>query len=100
MVLKQDDSESWLENEIVSLGIKNYRIVIIDEPTRGQAHTANIANYEARLKSDEFIFIMNVDTVIHNPNLSQLKTIAEGSSGIIDVAALPGDNWSFVEPSK
>ena len=100
VVLKQDDCEKWLGKEVDLLGIKNYRIVTLDKPTRGQAHTANIANYKAAPKLDEFIFIMNIDTVIHNPKLLQMQKIAEGSTGIIDVAELPGDNWSFVEPAK
>ena len=95
---KADKCYDWLQEEIGSFGINNYQIVELNAATSGQAETAALAlNNSTGLKGTP-ILITNIDTVLHDVNILHYSQQLNNCHGLIEVADLDGDNWSFVEP--
>lgn len=88
------ETKLFVESRIVSLGIKEYQIVILNDDTRGQAETVALGLSEYKLSSKP-ITIFNIDTFRPSfiyPDLSVL------GDGYLEVFIGTGDNWSFVRP--
>lgn len=86
------DTKEFITKEILQLGITNYKIVTLDDETRGQAETAYIALTQTN--SDEQVTIFNIDTFRHN----YLKPdFTENCDGYLEVFTAEGEHWSFVE---
>ncbi|MDD2056365.1 glycosyltransferase family 2 protein [Pseudomonas putida] len=88
------DTPTFVENEARKLGIADFKIIILNEETRGQAETAYLAlkNY-----NDDFpIYIFNIDTFRHaykKPNF------IDQCDGYLEVFRAEGNHWSFVLPN-
>jgi len=87
------DTEAFVTKSITALGILDYKIIVLDQDTRGQAETVKLALDEIQYHGA--ITIFNIDTFRPNfkfPNLEKL------GSGYLEVFKGEGDNWSFVKP--
>lgn len=99
VTLESDKCEGWIEEQTKLLGMTNFEIIVIPSLTRGQAETAYLGLQESSENTNEPIVIMNIDTIIHTPELSKINVVLRDCFGVIDVAKLPGDGWSFAVPA-
>ena len=81
----------FVQKEIKQLGIKSYRVHVLEEETRGQAETVYLALKE--IDSQESITVFNIDTF--RPGFSYPENI-EKLDGYLEVFRGTGDNWSFI----
>jgi len=86
------DTNLFIVEECKKLGIINYDILILDEPTMGQADTVNKGIIHFRLNPEEPLFIFNIDTIRHNFIIPQNMIDFDG---YLEVFKGSGDNWSF-----
>ena len=83
--------ESFIIQHCKQLGIKNYKIIVIDYLTDGQATTALLAS--KYWNPNSAILIYNIDTYVEPGQMtySELK-----GDGFIPCFEGEGDHWSFV----
>lgn len=85
-------SEEFLNKELLNLGIKNYKFVVINYNTEGQASTAILAD-ELISKSDE-VLIYNIDTYVSD---GIKKSDFLDVDGLWHVFHAKGEKWSFAK---
>lgn len=89
------DTAKFVSDRCVALGIVDYKVVVIDHETRGQAETVFLGL--TGLFDDEPITIFNIDT--QRLNFS-FPPVADECSGYLEVFKGEGDNWSYVLPDS
>lgn len=93
IAMKDDtcDVESFINEKCVKLGFQNYRVIILDYLTDGQATTAMMA--KRYWNPDHALLIYNIDTYVEagEMNSAELK-----GDGFIPCFQAAGDHWSFV----
>lgn len=97
IALDLNDSRSFIQEECLKLGIENYQTVILEQPTRGQAETVNLALSIANVSDDESILIFNIDTFrpgYQFPSEFDFKK----SDGYLETFVGSGKNWSNIVP--
>lgn len=82
----------FVERECTLMGIKNFTIISLDYPTRGQAETVCIGIKEAAIPNNEPILIFNIDTF--RPGFTIPPKISEWD-GYLEVFKGSGTNWSY-----
>jgi dTDP-glucose pyrophosphorylase len=88
-------AEAFLKQEISSLGIVSFRILVLERDTLGQAESLflGLQGY-----AEDFpIYVFNVDTIRLN---FEKTAIEDKCDGYLEVFRGSGSNWSFVEPGK
>ena len=95
ITLEQYSAADFVRAECDSLGIRDAKIVVLDELTRGQAETVQKGLAAAGVH-DEPITIFNIDTA--EPGFVQPAFVDE-CDGYLDVFVGTGDNWSFAKPA-
>ena len=87
-----ENVESFIGNKCQEIGIKSYKIIVIDYLTDGQATTAMLAN--KYWSKNNKLLIYNIDTYVeeNEMNSSQLK-----GDGFIPCFNGEGTHWSFVK---
>ncbi|WP_281544090.1 glycosyltransferase family 2 protein [Grimontia sp. SpTr1] len=95
------DTKDFVDSEAVKIGVKDYDVIVINKPTRGQAETVTLGleiwKEKNAVKSDCQITIFNIDTFRPSfvyPDLEKL------GCGYLEVFQGEGDNWSFVKPKS
>ena len=88
------DTERFIKEECEQLGIKDFSVVMLDQPTRGQAETVIKGVEGAGIKDDESILIFNIDTF--RPGFSFPEKIKEWD-GYLEVFEGSGANWSYAK---
>lgn len=85
------DAESFIREKCAALGIRNFRVIIIDYLTDGQATTALLA--KKYWNAENALLIYNIDTYVESGamNSTQIK-----GDGFIPCFKAAGDHWSFV----
>lgn len=86
------DTRTFIDRECKLMGIKNYDIVILSHPTRGQSETVLKGIEEAHIPDDEDILIFNIDTF--RPNFT-LPIMTKDWDGYLEVFKGSGSNWSY-----
>ena len=88
------DTKAFIEAEIAALGIKDYRLVALEEETLGQADTVyrGIQNL-----ADEPLFIFNIDSKLENFEKPSWYLECDG---YLEVFKGEGDHWSFAVPGE
>ena len=87
---------NFIHSEVKSMGIQNYQIVNLLNPTAGQAETVSLGLIQARVNNFEPITIFNIDTFrphFEFPTEFNLFEVA----GYLEVFRGHGDNWSYVK---
>ncbi|UYM18515.1 glycosyltransferase family 2 protein [Endozoicomonas euniceicola] len=97
IALPVKETEQFIRDECEKLGIKNYQIVTLDHPTRGQAETVYLGLKKAQVKMDESLIIFNIDTF--RPGFT-MPVFSNQSSvdGYLETFIGAGKNWSNVVP--
>lgn len=88
-------ADVFVNDELRRIGVKNYRIVMFDENTRGQAETVKLGT--VGVSSEEELYIFNIDTI--RPNFMKAE-FPEDVDGYLEVFVADGDHWSFVSPGR
>lgn len=88
------DTASFIEQECNLLNIKDYRIVMLQHPTRGQAETVMKGIEGAEISCNEPILIFNIDTFRPNYSFPYFK---EPCDGYLEVFKGSGANWSYAK---
>lgn len=88
------DTTSFIEKECELLGIKDFCVVILDAPTKGQAETVLKGIENANISADEEILIFNIDTF--RPGFTFPEDIDKWD-GYLEVFEGSGSNWSYAK---
>jgi len=93
-VIRPDNfAQSFVENAVQKLGIRNYEVFRLEHDTRGQAETAYLA---LQSHADDFpITVFNIDTIRYDYQKPQFLSECDG---YLEVFRGEGEHWSFVEP--
>lgn len=97
IALDVDNTHDFIRSECAELGIKNFEIVILDEPTQGQAQTVYEGLTAANVAMDEPLLIFNIDTF--RPNFTYPDYFDTTSiDGYLETFIGKGKNWSNILP--
>ncbi|NMP14982.1 capsular biosynthesis protein [Thalassotalea sp. Y01] len=99
IALDVQNTKGFIIDNCQKLGILDFDVVILDEPTRGQAETVYLGLQKASCNDDEHITIFNIDTFRPNfkyPNSFDFKN----SDGYLETFIGSGANWSNVVPES
>lgn len=88
------DTERFIKEECNLLGIKDFSVVMLDQPTRGQAETVIKGVEGAGVKDDESILVFNIDTF--RPGFIFPENIKDWD-GYLEVFEGSGANWSYAK---
>lgn len=88
------DTPSFVESEAKRLGIADFKIIVLQDETRGQAETAFLALSE--FAGDFPVYIFNIDTFRYDYRKPEF---VDGCDGYLEVFRAEGEHWSFVQPS-
>ena len=92
-VVRKDHLKFGVKSEIIRISnilkIKDFRIIEVDGPTKGQADSAKLA-FSVCI-SNLPILIFNIDTI----HLALNPLFDEGYDGILETFYAQGDHWSF-----
>lgn len=80
------------------LGVVNFEVVSLKEPTRGQAETVYMGLEMASIDVSEPVTIFNIDTF--RPEFSYPKFLKNGAPSYLETFIGTGKNWSNVVPSS
>ena len=84
------ETRRFIENECKLLNLTNYKIIILDYVTKGQAESAYLALKEAEIIDKSEVFIFNIDSFY-----KKYKININSCDGYLDVFDGLGDHWSF-----
>jgi len=90
------DTHAFIMAECELLGIKNFNLIEIEKPTRGQAETVQMG-IDALLKNgiEDEMMVFNADTAKKSFNVPDFMNETDG---YLEVFEGEGEHWSFVEP--
>lgn len=88
------DTKTFIEKECTLLGILNYKIVLLEQPTSGQAETIYLGLNKAFIKAEEPILVFNIDTF--RPGFTFPENLREWD-GYLEVFFGDGANWSYAK---
>lgn len=86
------DVEDFIKQKCEKLGIKSYKIILLDELTDGQATTAMLA--KKYWQDDERLLIYNIDTYVEANCMNSENLYGDG---FIPCFKAQGEHWSFVK---
>ncbi|ABL98318.1 glycosyltransferase family 2 protein [Shewanella amazonensis] len=88
------DTAAFVKTRCKALGIKDFKIVALEQPTRGQAETVYLGLTD--VADTEPLTIFNIDTF--RPGFT-LPPIADTADGYLEVFKGEGSNWSYAKPA-
>ena len=86
------DTKTFIEHECQLMGIKDFEVVILPAPTKGQAETVLEGVKRAGIPADEPLLIFNIDTF--RPGYTFPEQIQQWD-GYLEVFEGSGKNWSY-----
>jgi hypothetical protein len=91
------DTQTFISSECEQLGIKNFELIEIGAPTKGQAETVKMGIDELiKRRSDDEMLVFNADTA----KTSYYKPgFINDTDGYLEVFEGEGEHWSFIEPA-
>ena len=92
-------TEGFLREQCARLGIADARIVMLDQPTAGQADTVDLGLRQADIGEQEPLTIFNIDTFRARYAFPTADWFAT-SDGYLEVFRGSGANWSYVGPAE
>lgn len=93
IALKEHEQQYNLSNILKNFGWKNTEIILLNDVTKGQLCTVIAAS--SIINDDEDILISSSDTYVVSTIGDDIKTRPADCHGIISVANMPGNSWSF-----
>lgn len=95
---RQDGLEEFVRTRLAALGVRQSRLVILDQPTAGQAETVEAGLLAAGVQAQTRLDIFNIDTFACCGYRDPGQRFPH-SAGHLEVIRASGNNWSFVEPA-
>jgi len=89
------NTPEFIDRQCKKMGISNYEIVALSQPTGGQAETVFLGLAQASIAPDEAVLIHNIDTF--RPGFEFPGEI-ENWDGYLEVFKGGGPNWSYAKP--
>lgn len=86
------DTKTFIEKECELMGIKDFDVVILPAPTKGQAETVLEGIQRAAVPKNESVLIFNIDTF--RPGFTFPEDIKQWD-GYLEVFVGSGKNWSY-----
>ena len=86
------DTKTFIEQECLLMGIKDFEVVILPAPTKGQAETVFEGVKRANVPADEPFLIFNIDTF--RPGYTFPEQIQQWD-GYLEAFVGSGKNWSY-----
>lgn len=86
------DTRTFIEKECELMGIKDFEVVILPSPTRGQAETVMEGIQRASIPGEEPVLIFNIDTF--RPGFTFPNHYNQWD-GYLEVFVGSGANWSY-----
>jgi len=99
IILDVHDTSRFVEKSATELGISNYKIVVLDGPTRGQAETVYLGLKAASVEKTAAITIFNIDTFRPGFSYPESFNICD-VDGYLETFIGTGANWSNVLPES
>lgn len=93
------NTEDFIYRETARMGISRMEIVMLSEPTRGQADTVRLGLKDARVAQDEPLTIFNIDTIrprFRYPDRPWMMT----ADGYLEVMHATDPSYSFARPHE
>lgn len=98
ITLKRFNVTDFIERELLDLGLTNYKIILLDKNTRGQADTVFLGLDKIIKKklidTNEEMYIFNIDTFRHKFKKPLFSTKVDG---YLEVFLGSGENWSYAK---
>lgn len=91
-------TKNFIESECLRLGLKDYSIVLLSEPTRGQAETVYLGLKKLNVQTDAGLLIFNIDTFRPGFKFPGQFDILD-VDGYLETFIGGGVNWSNVLPA-
>ena len=91
------ETAEFIKKECKKLGLNNFEIVILNEPTKGQAETVYLGLKSVSLTLETPLIIFNIDTFRPGFSLPTDFNISE-VDGYLETFIGSGKNWSNVLP--
>ena len=88
------NTKTFIEKECELMGVKDFDVVILPAPTKGQAETVHEGIKRATIPSTEPILIFNIDTF--RPGFTFPEAIKQWD-GYLEVFVGSGKNWSYAK---
>lgn len=85
-------AKEFVTNELIKLGIKDFRVIEFQTETRGQAESVMLGTLDYH--DDNPLIIFNIDTIRDSFNLPKDSDFGDG---FLEVFNGVGDGWSFVK---
>jgi len=93
--LEEHEREYGISRIIKSHAVSEYEIAFLDHVTEGQLCT--VMETSGNIDKDEDILIVSSDTYVVSDITKDIKNISNDCRGLISVADMPGDRWSFAK---
>lgn len=87
----ENDVETFIEQECIKMKLQNYKIILIDYLTDGQATTAMLA--KKYWEKEDALLIYNIDTYVEAGAMHSGELRGDG---FIPCFKATGEHWSFV----
>lgn len=87
-----------INESLRNAGIPNYKVIELNGVTEGQLST--VLTGRELLRTEEDILILSSDTYVESDLSFDIKNRKPDCSGIISVAEMPGDQWSFARVNE
>lgn len=99
VIRRDSDTEHFINRECQALGLRDYTIVTLEAPTRGQAETVALALMKLDVDKTDSLTVFNIDTI--RPDFTfPTEFDVSAVDGYLEVFRGEGDNWSYVEASN
>lgn len=93
------DTKNFVLNCCRKMGLSDFQLIILDEPTRGQAETVYLGLKKAIISEYEPLLIFNIDTF--RPNYTYPKVFdINNIDGYLETFIGEGQNWSNILPEN
>ena len=93
VALKEHEELYGISKYLIEFKIERTKLVLIEEVTQGQLCTVLAAS--DFINKNEDVLIIGSDTIVQSEIRSDIQNKTSDCKGLISVADMPGDRWSF-----
>ena len=94
LLICMDEAKEFVEKRLIAVGVKQYKIAVLQEVTQGQAETVYIGLNDQDVDNEESILIFNIDTFRPQYKFPDFRNDCDG---YLEVFIGDGDNWSYAK---
>ncbi len=98
VALKEHEELYGITNYLTEYKIERTKLVLIEEVTQGQLCT--VLSATEYINKNEDVLIIGSDTIVKSEIGKDIQNKASDCKGLISVADMPGDRWSFAAVDK